>query len=172
MKIKYLDKFHKKLKKDGKLENKIVLGTGVGIISAALFAFSVYGGTKIYNNDVHNKIMETYYKIGEDKVQLKDIYLLYKGKEIRKCRREKENKTNIYKFYDIKTNEFLAMTDSSLNSSHEIKDEEKEEVLKYMNGYKYINLGQVLFEDSFKEYFRINQFYIDEYIENKRFLGK
>lgn len=168
MKIKYIDKTHIKSNNKNNIKKILLYTTGIPILSVSIFTISYYAGINIYNNGVSTKIIETTYKIGDENFKIKDIYLLYKDNEIRICRRE--NNYNDYKFYDINTNDLIGIINYSLKSSSEIKEKDKENIMKYMNGYEYVNLGEKIKEDGFKEHYRINQYYIDDYIENKKFL--
>ena len=177
MKIKYIDKFHKKIKEDSSFKNKLIFGIGMSVLSATIFTISFQGGKMLYKNDINNKIIETTYKVEDKSYALKDIYILYKDKEIIKCRREEVVEENtlskkIYKFYDIKTNEMIAFTEYNQISNNYISEKNKENDTKNMNGYKYINLGEVMKSNAYNDHYKINQNYINDYIENKRFLGR
>lgn len=174
MKIKFFDKMHKKINTD------IVVPIVGGILAATLMAVPMF--LIMDEMDREKEILETPYIIENNgSYKLKDIYVLYKEDEIILCRRTQEIKSAkrrinisvyrlmgipissysyeyIYKFYDIRTNEMVAVWDTETSEKKE------------MNGYEFINLGIPLKEDAIEEDAKVNQEYIDDYIKNKRFL--
>ena len=167
MKIKYLDKNHKKVIAEYvKPLAAIMVGTSILATPVIAVLLDHYNKSEIWNTPYLIENNESY-KLG-------DIYVLYKEDEIRLCRCEQEIKNIregvilplgvpvpsnsydcIYKFYDIKTNE---MVESIGDSSSK--------------GYEIINLGKELGEVTSFTSDKVNQEYIDNYIENKRFLGR
>ena len=138
---------------------------------------------------------------------MKDIFILYKSDEIRKCRREEvllseQFKLNpalfvllgpagsatydrdyIYNFYDIETNELIAWTTFSNLMCEDINsfDLEAKESIGYkdgqvpevsMNGYKFINLGEVISQYGINDYKSIDQEYVNDFIDDNRFLSR
>lgn len=196
MKIKYIDKLHKKLKEDTDLQVKVASGAVIGFM-VTLYISGIILANKAHESAIiESEILKTPYVIeNNESYKLKDIYILYKDDDIRICRREDVLKSvssgydlaksitigtlisdssydYLYKFYDLKTNELVAATDFPQNSSDEIHEEFIEEHMRFMNGYKFLNLGEVMKFDAYEDHEKIDQEYIDEYIENKRFLGR
>lgn len=198
MKIKYFDKLHKKIKDDPYFSFSDEIAKGVAILLTVSLMTGGIASVLItsHNSHIEDKISNTEYIIeNENRYAVQDIFILYKNNEIRLCRREQELKSTesginvaqsialgfpisstkenyIYKFYDIKTNEMIGFTDYEQTSIEQIEEKNKNDAMKNMNGYEFVNLGKKLRKDAFKEHDKVNQEYIDDYIENKRFLRR
>jgi len=150
MKIKYFDKGHKKISQEAK-ENIISITAGL-IISGIVFgsAFALAENSKQYpqRNDIYNVSY-----IHEDKsYNLSDIYILYNNNEIRKCiRRAYVSSEGLldpnydYEFYDLETREILGYTKYDSMESNADNPEHT------LNGYKYINLGKLMYDDFYEK---------------------
>lgn len=204
MKIKYIDKFHKKIKDDYGFQDKVfATGLAAVLISLSIPVF-IYGQKHAEEAHIKDEIKNIpYVAEASDMYTISDIFILYNNDEIRKCRRQEtlvsdefnpalfitygpafaNNSSYIYSFYDIETNELVGCTTYSnlmcdeingldISTGEQIGYKEGQTPEESMNGYKFINLGEIISHDGFEDYKSIDQEYIDDFIEEKKFLSK
>lgn len=189
MKIKYLDKKHKKINKKCSVSEKLeeglkkldegklfIAGATTGLTAVAIFiSICLYTRFSLPKPRVVASIP---YVQNEQTYNLDEIYIFYKESEIRKCLRKgyvyNQDITDTYvayEFFDIATGEKIAHTKYNRSQSDDAEEE------KTLNGYKYIRLSDIIYEDLYEKKVTneeevATQEYIDDIIENKRFLGR
>ena len=166
MKIKYFDKNHESIK-----ETAQIVGTVLGFIAVSSITIGSFFYWAGQTTPRMHEISNITYVHGTQKFDCDDIYILYKEQEIRKCTKKGYIKSGgiicndyNYEFFDIETGENLGYVDIDRNEGVTSK------------GYKYINLANYIYEDKLEkktsDISDINQEYLDDVIENKRFLGR
>lgn len=168
MKIKYFDKNHESIKETAQIVGT-VLGAVVAIsITVGSFCYWV-GQTTPRSHEIDNLV---YINEGE-KFKCSDVYILYNESEIHKCIRKGYIKNDglilndyNYEFYDIETGEFFGYTDMGRYAEEGITSK----------NYKFVNLANYVFNEKLEQKTSdisdVNQEYLDDVIENKRFLGR
>lgn len=183
MKIKYFDKEHKKTNNNTKLKQNLITFSVMGFTSALMISMVVSVSLITHKSELRHEINQTPYIVESNVTYpVKDIWLLYNDQEVIKCRRETmvgnsyppgfKLSRGIYNFYNIETNELLGYTTVNAHNIEGLSKSFLEDEIKHLNGYKYVNLGTILGYKELDEYQNIDQEFIDNFIEEKRFLGK